>query len=61
MEITDLNGKVIEVDDLDLALMQADDFRHYRHTDNRFTRLDEELNAYWEDVYNKLWKLRTEQ
>jgi len=59
MKIVDLNGGVIEVENLDLALMQADDFRHYRHTDIAFTQLDEKLQAYWQDVYQKLLLLKS--
>ena len=33
MKIIDLKGKEITVTDLELAIMQADDYRHYRHTD----------------------------
>lgn len=55
MRIIDNNGKVIEVENLDLALMQADDYRHYQHTDKAFATLDEKLQAYWQDVYQKLW------
>ncbi len=29
MEIIDINGKVIQVTDPKLALLQADDYRHY--------------------------------
>ncbi|NHA02667.1 hypothetical protein G7092_02605 [Mucilaginibacter sp. HC2] len=61
MKIVDLNGKVIEVENLDLAFQQADAYRHYRHTDSAFARLDEELQTYWEDVYQKLLTLKTEQ
>lgn len=61
MKITDLDGKLMQVIDLDLALLQADDFRHYKHTDKKFAQLDRELNAYWKDVYQKLLKLKTEQ
>lgn len=59
MKITDIDGKVIEVDNLDLALMQADDFRHYRVTEP--TEADLKRYAYWEDIYQKLYKLKTEQ
>lgn len=54
MKIVDLDGKLMEVANLDLALIQADDFLHYKHTDKKFAQLDRELNAYWEDVYQKL-------
>ena len=57
MNITDLNGKIIEVTDLKLAILQADDYRHYRHTNPAFKSLDEDLKAYWEDVYHKLMQL----
>ncbi|QEM07891.1 hypothetical protein DIU31_031930 [Mucilaginibacter rubeus] len=61
MKIVDLNGKVIEVENLDLAFQQADACRHYRHTDSAFAQQDEKLQTYWEDVYQKLLKLKTEQ
>jgi len=32
MKIIDLDGREIEVTDLALALLQADDYRHYRVT-----------------------------
>lgn len=59
MKLIDLDGKVIEVENLDLALLQADDYRHYRVTTP--TEKDIYRYAYWEDVYQKLLKLKTEQ
>lgn len=59
MKIVDNNGEVIEVENLDLALMQADDYRHYRYTDTAFAQLDERLQAYWQDVYQKLLLLKS--
>lgn len=58
MKIIDLDGKVIEIENLDLAIMQADDYRHWRHTDPSFAELDKKMQAYWNDVYQKLLKLR---
>ncbi|MBB6107743.1 hypothetical protein SAMN05421821_101341 [Mucilaginibacter lappiensis] len=58
MKIIDLNGKEITVTDLELAILQADDYRHYQHVDPSFSVLDEGLKAYWEDVYQKLIRLR---
>ena len=58
MKITDLDGKVIEVDDLTLAIMQADDYRHYRHSCEGFELMDERQRTYWEDIYQKLLALR---
>ncbi|MDB5086760.1 MAG: hypothetical protein JWR09_754 [Mucilaginibacter sp.] len=60
MKVIDLDGKEIIVTDLELAIMQADDYRHYRHADPSFKTLDEGLQAYWEDVYQKLRGLRNE-
>ncbi|PAW95069.1 hypothetical protein CKK33_16835 [Mucilaginibacter sp. MD40] len=59
MKLIDLDGRVIEVENLDLALLQADDYRHYRVTTP--TENDIYRYAYWEDVYQKLLKLKTEQ
>ena len=58
MKIIDLDGKVIEIENLDLAIMQADDYRRYQHTDAAFIELDKKQQTYWEDVYEKLLKLR---
>ena len=56
--IVDQNGKIITVENLDLAILQADDYRHYRHTDPSFKLLDDGLQSYWENVYQKLVALR---
>lgn len=56
MQITDLEGKIIQVTDLDLAIMQADDYRHYRVDSPTEHQLH--LYAYWEDAYQKLIALR---
>lgn len=58
MKIIDLDGKLIEVENLDLAIMQVDDYRHMKHTDAAFADLDKNQQAYWNDVYQKLLKLR---
>lgn len=59
LTITDLEGKVIEVINLPLALMQADDFRHYRVA--KPTEYQYYLYHYWEDVYQKLCTLQERQ
>ena len=59
MKITDLDGRPIEITDLDLALLQADDYRHYRHNDPAMAAADQRLQAYWEDIYQKLVALKT--
>ena len=58
MHITDLDGMKIEVKDLPLALMQADDYRHYRVSDPSSYQLH--LYEYWEDFYQKLLILANE-
>lgn len=58
MKLTDLLGKEVEVENLDLALMQADDYRHYRRSDPFFAVSDVYLAQYWEDMYQKLLKLK---
>jgi hypothetical protein len=60
MTIVDQNGKIITVENLDSAILQADDYRNYRHVDPSFKSLDEGLQAYWEDVYQKLLTLKNE-
>ncbi|QJD94358.1 hypothetical protein HH214_08895 [Mucilaginibacter robiniae] len=58
LTITDLHGQTIEITDLQLALLQADDYRHYRRLDAAYEEEDEQLQVYWEDVYQKLTALR---
>jgi len=60
MKIIDLHDKKITITDLELAIMQADDYRHYRHADPSFKKLDEGLRTYWENVYQKLLELKNE-
>jgi hypothetical protein len=54
MNITDINGKVIEISDLDLAIIQADDFRHYSTIQPGQVEFVLKQQAYWEDIYQKL-------
>lgn len=57
MTIVDLNGKEIQITDLHLALMQADDFRHYSTTDPKQSEFFRKQQLYWEDIYQKLARL----
>jgi hypothetical protein len=59
MKIIDLDGNTIEVTDLAIALMQADDYRHYRVSEP--TEMHRKLQTYWEDIYQKLLKIKTAQ
>ncbi|UOE50897.1 hypothetical protein MTO98_07375 [Mucilaginibacter sp. SMC90] len=54
MKITDLNGIEIEVTDLSLAIMQADDYRHYQLSGSANTDYNHPQQVYWEDIYLKL-------
>lgn len=60
MKIIDLAGKEIAVTDLSLAILQADDYRHYRHISPDYMEFDEKQRRYWEDVYQKLLRLKNE-
>lgn len=57
MKIKDIDGKIITVENLQLALLQADDYRHYCHTEPGFADFDNKQNAYWNDIYQKLTAL----
>ena len=52
MSIRDLDGKEIAVTDLAMAILQVDDYRHYRVNEPSGYQLY--LYDYWEDVYQKL-------
>jgi hypothetical protein len=60
MNITDINGKVIEISDLDLAIIQADDFRHYSTTQPEQLAFVLRQQAYWQDIYQKLLSLKSD-
>jgi len=52
MTVIDLEGNEITVTDLSLAIMQADDYRHYRV--RLPTSYQLHLYKYWEDFHQKL-------
>jgi hypothetical protein len=54
MKINDLDGQEIEITDLAMALLQADDYRHYQLSDPAAAKLNARQQAYWEDFYQKL-------
>jgi hypothetical protein len=58
MRIIDLDGKEVIVTDLPLAILQADDYRHYRVSNP--SAHQSYLYEYWEDVYQKLLLLELE-
>lgn len=55
MQIIDLEGKEIKVTDLDKAIEQADTFRNMGDEADEF---EKERKAYWQDLYDKLIKLK---
>lgn len=57
MKIKDIKGEIIQITDLEKALQQADDFRKYNSNSENF--FDKERKIYWQDIYNKLKKLKT--
>ncbi len=58
MYLTDLNGKQIEITDLEAAIEQADDYRHWHHTDVAYAELDRRLQAYWQHIYEQILTLK---
>jgi len=58
MFITDIEGHPIEVTNLQLTLMQADDSRHFEHFNPDFVEFAAKRRAYWEDIYQKLLQLQ---
>ncbi|AYL95282.1 hypothetical protein [Mucilaginibacter celer] len=61
MEIMDLYGKKIKIIDLQLAILQADDFRHYQLNGSDKAEYNRQQQAYWEDIYIKLMLLEQQQ
>lgn len=57
IQVEDKDGKNITVTNLPEALEQADSFRNYSHTDKAFEKFDQERQAYWQDLYEKLVKI----
>jgi hypothetical protein len=54
MYITDLNGCLIEVTDLDEAIKITADYKEYRHKDKSFSEFDKRQKVYWTDMYEKV-------
>lgn len=54
MKVTDLNGFVLTVTDLDEAINQADLFKGFAHTNKSYNDFDARQQAYWEDLHTKL-------
>lgn len=54
--ITDNEGNLIEIDDLQAAIYQVADYIHYLHSDDApdMHRFDQKRQAYWSDIFIKL-------
>ncbi|SHM73391.1 hypothetical protein [Flavobacterium xanthum] len=53
MKVEDKDGENTTVTNLPEALKQSDYFRNFAHTEQAFKRFDKELQAYWQDLYDK--------
>jgi|GEM_PF-429051 len=60
LEITDMCGNRIAVDDLEASIKQAAHFMGYRHSGRGREEMDRERAAYWKDIHEKLMKLKEE-
>ena len=58
MKITDLNGCLIEVTDLDEAIQISSDYKQYKHEDKSFSDFDKRQKAYWTDIHEKLTAIK---
>ncbi len=61
--IIDLECKVITIDleKIDEAIEIVDFYRNAKHENRGFKELDEKLNIYWSDFYNKLLNLKNNE
>lgn len=59
MQIIDLNGKSITVTNLDEAISQTELFKNFQHENPEYRILDNKLNMYWKDIFEKLMKIKT--
>ena len=60
MQVTDLNGCLIEVTDLDEAIRITADYKEYRHKDKSFSEFDKRQKTYWSDMYEKLRAIKAQ-
>lgn len=58
--VIDLENKVITIDleKIEDAIENVDFYRNTKHVNRGFEVLDEKLNTYWNDLYNKLVNLK---
>ena len=58
MNVTDLNGCLIEVTDLDEAIKVTKEYKEYQHQDQNDSDFDRRQKAYWTDMNEKLMELK---
>lgn len=58
MKVTDLNGCLIEVTDLDEAIQITSEYKEYRNKNKSFSEFDKRQKAYWVDMYEKLTAIK---
>lgn len=58
--IKDNEGNLIEVKELQAAILQVAEYIHYLHGDSapELHRFDQRRQAYWKDVFKKLNELK---
>ncbi len=61
MKVTDLNGCLIEVTDLEEAIKLTAQYKEYEHENKSFSEFDKRQKAYWTDMYEKLMAIKTAQ
>jgi hypothetical protein len=63
MEITDLEGRVIAIADLDASIKMVEEYMTYTHVDadDSLKRLEQRRLAYWTDIHQKLTFLKANQ
>ncbi|WP_026713766.1 hypothetical protein [Flavobacterium daejeonense] len=60
MKVTDLNGCLIEVSNLDEAIEITKQYTEYQHEDKSFSDFDKIQKAYWKDMHEKLTAIKRE-
>jgi len=58
-----MEGRVIQITDLDEAIEQVEQYMSYTHVDaeESLVRLEQQRHLYWKDIYQKLLALRSIQ
>ena len=61
IKIKDLNGEIKTVTDLDEAIKQTRFFKDLKHEDPSYHEFDAKQNKYWNDLFEKLIKIKKQQ